>query len=65
VVIPGFYYFYQFVHRILWQIVGIYFAEVLKGGATMRIQPLSVVVQFTDYSGEVEIQHQIPVPVRG
>jgi hypothetical protein len=49
----------------LWQIVGIYFAEVLKGGATMRIQPLSVVVQFTDYSGEVEIQHQIPVPVRG
>ena len=31
----------------------------------MRIQPLSVVVQFTDYSGEVEIQHQIPVPVRG
>ena len=31
----------------------------------MRIQPFSVIVQFTDYSGEVEIQHQITISVRG
>ena len=53
----------QFTQCIRWQTVGIYFAKVFKSGLAMRIQPLTVVVQFAYNSGEIEIEHQIAVTV--
>ena len=53
----------QFFLNTLRKIVGIDIAKIVEHGLAMRIQPFAVVVQFTDNSGKIEIEHQVAVAV--